>query len=739
MKRPMFIIGFVYIFALAIFQSIPEKNLVFVLTISAIVCAAIIIIPSTRKNKFTVLSAITLTFAASVSFANFKINIEPIQNYDGREEIISGIINEVPYEKNGSLHYNIKVDYVKDETVKPFNVAVSSSVPLECDFGDRLYCTTHFYTPQSSYFFDSKQYYRAQGVYINAYIKNPNETYAAKSAENSLRYKIIKLRTKMLEASKNFLTPAIANIQNGIFLGERNSIENSQRIILLKNGIYHLICTSGIHISIIIAGFLWCFKKLKFSQKLSNLTAIIPVFTFILLTGFNLSAVRAGIMCIVYLLGMAFSKDPDSLSSLGLSVFLICLVSPNAALSLGLWLSALSILGITLFNRKIFLFLSGRFNKKLSNNPVVKTIISAVSISLSAGFLTAPLTIFYSKIFSIIQIFTNIIFIPLTTIILIFSLILSIFWVFGVPKLIMYPFAFVSGISVKLFIKLAEFFAKIPFCYISLDYPFIKFWIGLTVLTIAICLIIFKHKKALVFSIIIPVTALICGIFSYKLYNFNRAQISVINGSESIACVIRKNGHTACISCFGEKNYTKNFENLLECSNISDIDYFAVVSSENLPEKFIKNTLANHKTNCFILPSDNSEYISPSDSNISPIYFDTELHSAMWDEQLKIDAMTNNDCTYTNIKIDGLNILIIPNGGNADDVPDSIKNCNILLSYGTAKNLRNISCDSTIIYGPQYVVSESIPKTNKNAKVYNLAYYGKLSITPQNNNYKIGV
>ena len=155
MKRPMFIIGFVYIFALAILQSISEKNLIFALTISAIVCAAIIIIPPTRKNRAAVLSAITLTFAASVSFANFKINIEPVQKYNEREEFISGIINEVPYEKNGSLHYNIKVDYVKGETVKPFNVAVSSSTPLECDLGDRLYCAMHFYTPQSSYFFDS--------------------------------------------------------------------------------------------------------------------------------------------------------------------------------------------------------------------------------------------------------------------------------------------------------------------------------------------------------------------------------------------------------------------------------------------------------------------------------------------------------------------------------------------------------------------------------------------------------
>lgn len=739
MKRPMFLIGFIYALALVCLQNIPEKSLISAILISAVVCVGLMLIPTARKNKTVILSALALTFAAAMSFANYKINIEPVQKYNEREEIISGIVDDLPYERNGSLHYIIKVDHIGKDPVKPFDVMISSGAPLECDFGDRFYCTAHFYIPKSSYFFDSKTYYYSRGIYINAYVKNPEETYTAKNSANGIRYQIIKLREKMMEASKNFLTEEISNVQNGIFLGERNSIENSQRIVFLKNGIYHLVCTSGIHISIVMAGFLWLFKKLKLGEKISYLLAIIPVFAFILMTGLSLSAVRAGIMCVIYLLGMALSKKTDSLNSLGFSLFLICAVNPNAALGLGLWLSALSVLGMNLLSKKIFLFLSGRFDKKTSNNPITKTVLSAASISISASIFTAPITIFYSGIFSFIGVFTNIIFIPLTTVILTFALILSLLWVFAAPKLVMYPFAFVSGMSVKLFIKLSDFFAKIPFCYVSLDYPFIKFWIGTVILTIAVCLMLFKRERAFIFSVIISITSLICGIFSYQLYNLNRAQISLINGGESAACVVQKNGHTACISCFGEKNYTKNFENFLECSGINDIDYFAVTSSENFPDKFIKNTIANHKTDCFIMPSDSAEYISTENTDVKPIYFDTELHSDIWGGDVTVDSAAKNDCTYTKVKADNIKILITPNGGDVNDIPENMRDYDIILSYGIPKNFKYTDHGTAILYGPQYVVSEYVSKIDKDVKIYNLAYYGKLTIIPKNNYYKIGV
>ncbi|MBR2579369.1 MAG: ComEC/Rec2 family competence protein, partial [Clostridia bacterium] len=597
------------------------------------------------------------------------------------------------------LNYKIEVDHIGKEAVRPFKTMISSNAPLECDFGDRFYCVAHFYVPKSSYFFDSKQYYYSRGIYINAYVKNPDETYTSKNAENGLKYHVIKLRSKMLEASKNFLSEDIASIQNGIFLGERNSIENVQRINFLKNGIYHLICTSGIHISIIMAGFLWLFKYMKLSEKLAHLLTIIPLFAFVLMTGFSLSAVRAGIMCTIYLLSVALSKKPDRLNSIGFSVFSICLVNPNSALGLGLWLSASAVLGITLFSKKIFSFLASKLNKKALGNPVIKAVLSAVSISFATGVFTAPLTIFYSRIFSLVGFFSNIIFIPLTTVILVSALMLSVLWVFGVPKLVMYPFAFVSGMGVKFFTKLSEFLAAIPFCYVSLDYPFIEFWLGIIILTLAVCLVFFKTAKALVCSVSIAVASLICGIFSYQIFSFNSAQISLINGSEGVACVLRKNNHTACISCFGEKNYIKNFENFLECSGIEGIDYFAVTSSENLPDKFIKNTIKNHKINCFILPSQSADCILLGESGVTPIYFDTQLHSDMWGGELMIDSFATHDCTYTKINIDNIDILIMPGGGDANDIPESERNCDILLSYGIPKNFGNINCQSVVIYG----------------------------------------
>lgn len=735
MKRPMAIVGFTYIASLLALANVSEKYMVYILIFMCLFCAFSFLIPKFRKNKSFLFCLGSCLLASVVSFINLKLNVEPIQKYENTESVVSCVIDDMPYSKNDRFYYQAKVEGVNGENVKPFKALISSSSPLECNFGDTILCKVQFYKPSTTYAFDSRSYLKSKGIYICATCDPNYETEAYSPDKRGLKYYIINLRYNMLDVAKRFLSEDIASVQNSIFLGEKNNIPNHIKNDFLKNGMYHLQVTSGIHISIIMMACLWLFKKLKFSSKAAHLLTILPVLGFMVLSGMGDSSLRAAIMCVVYLLGISFAKKPDTINSIGLAVFLICLINPQSALNLGLWLSMLSVLGIALFYQPITIWVNVHLNKKIRNNPFIKLIISSIIVSISVNISSAPLAIVYSKIFSLSQFFLSIIVIPISTIIIISSLVLAFLGVLQLPNLALYPFAFISGIHTKLLVDISSFCAKIPFAYVSLDYPFLKLWFGITIIVAAVCLQLAGRKRRALIACAISVLTLLGGIFSHQILNFNSSKISVINCSEGVALLITKNNHTSCVLCTGQNNNTKNFENALELSNIYDIDYFAITNPDNCSPYFLNNVTNDYNIKCLVLPSEENDNISNPVGK--PIYFDQNITSSLWDNNLTIDITQTDDYIYSNIQIDGINIALLC-GDKTTKLPAECGDIDILITNSAPKNIEDINYKSLMIYGTQYNISKIISPLPPNTQIYNLWYFGKLDLLIKDNKYKVG-
>ena len=71
------------------------------------------------------------------------------------------------------------------------------------------------------------------------------------------------------------------------------------------------------------------------------------------LAGFPASAVRAGIMSILYFLGLAVGRESDSLNSLGFALLVMTAGNPYAVNDVGLLLSACATLGLLLLGPRM--------------------------------------------------------------------------------------------------------------------------------------------------------------------------------------------------------------------------------------------------------------------------------------------------------------------------------------------------------------------------------------------------
>lgn len=159
-----------------------------------------------------------------------------------------------------------------------------------------------------------------------------------------------------------WLDPSIAYTLLGMVIGDKEMLPYGVYSSFLGSGIVHLLSVSGFHTS------LWSMLVYRgclgagFGRRLSSLICVLFICFFVVVTGFSLSTVRAGIMFIIFFLGRALGRSSSSLNSLGLSAIIVLIFS--SSLSVGFLLSFFSTLGILVIYPRFNSFVSEWVEKR---------------------------------------------------------------------------------------------------------------------------------------------------------------------------------------------------------------------------------------------------------------------------------------------------------------------------------------------------------------------------------------
>ncbi len=140
------------------------------------------------------------------------------------------------------------------------------------------------------------------------------------------------------------------------------------------------------HIAFLV-GFL---QMLLGRGRLSSLLALGLIWTFVLVTGANPSAVRAGVMQTLLLIAPLVKRENDPITSLSAALSLILLYNPDAAASVGLQLSFASMAGILCFSQRLMEMTEKHF-PYVQRNGLSRMAASAALNSLAVMPFTIPL------------------------------------------------------------------------------------------------------------------------------------------------------------------------------------------------------------------------------------------------------------------------------------------------------------------------------------------------------------
>lgn len=218
-------------------------------------------------------------------------------------------------------------------------------------------------------------------------------------------------------------------------LGDKGRLSRELREEYSISGAAHVLALSGMHLSIIY--FLLSFVFIRKRWRTVGQLFVLPViWLFALMVGLSPSVVRAATMLSVYSFVILLKRQAFTLNTLSLAAFVMLLANPFNLWDIGFQLSFMSVLGIVIFYRPIYHFLSALFSRSANERFLIRLfvkkrrlgepkrgilitlrrcVLGMVALSLSTQILSAPLVAFYFGRFSTYFLLTNLLVVPLVT------------------------------------------------------------------------------------------------------------------------------------------------------------------------------------------------------------------------------------------------------------------------------------------------------------------------------------
>jgi competence protein ComEC len=142
------------------------------------------------------------------------------------------------------------------------------------------------------------------------------------------------------------LPPERAGLLVGMALGDTSLLPRDLDGAFRVAGLSHLVAVSGANLAVVLGAGLWLAAVLGTARPALVAVGIVLVACLVVLTRWEPSVLRAGVMAVLVLLGVATGRGPGGRRALSLAVLLLLLADPGLAGALGFQLSVAATAGV---------------------------------------------------------------------------------------------------------------------------------------------------------------------------------------------------------------------------------------------------------------------------------------------------------------------------------------------------------------------------------------------------------
>ncbi|MBP9715345.1 MAG: ComEC/Rec2 family competence protein [Candidatus Pacebacteria bacterium] len=380
----------------------------------------------------------------------------------GTDVSLVGFIVDEPDIRENNQKLNIKIKEGKEQT----KILVTTGFWDEFKYGDEVKIVGELLKPENfttdtGKEFDYINYLRKDGI---LYVMNYSKVEIISSGHGFwLRDILFKIKNKFLEKINYAVSPPESTLLGGLILGERSSFEIDLRQKFIDTGTIHIIALSGYNVTIVAEWFMKLFAFLP--QNIGIGVGIFAVILFVLMSGANSTAIRAGIMAILVLIARATGRNYYVARALILAGIIMILFNPfilryDVSFQLS-FIATVAVIFLTPRIEKHFIWITKSFGLR-----------DIVSVTFSAYIFVLPFILYKMGNLSFVALPANILILPFIP----FTMLLG--FLTGFSGLFSYflsiPFGLASTILLKYELGVIDILSNFSFASFSIpNFPLV--------------------------------------------------------------------------------------------------------------------------------------------------------------------------------------------------------------------------------------------------------------------------
>ena len=284
------------------------------------------------------LAAASLLFVAAVRLVTLlrPLPVPEPDREDGRWASYTGTVSDVICYTDTGTGNPVSLVYLENAASSENTSEYNSSFQIICRLtessylpriGSQIRCegeVSHFREATNPGEFDAKKYYNRQGY---AFELRDAAVTAAGRDYSLYRQTLWRLKNHMGNALEALLSPKDASIMKAMLLGEKKGMDQEIKSLYQAAGISHVVAISGLHISILGTGVYNLLSRF-FGKRFSCCISAFFLLSFLFMTGFSASSMRAGIMFALSLTARLLGRTYDTATALATAAALLLAENP---------------------------------------------------------------------------------------------------------------------------------------------------------------------------------------------------------------------------------------------------------------------------------------------------------------------------------------------------------------------------------------------------------------------------